>query len=80
MKNPLIDSSISDLDENGETWNDLLFSYFDKIKSNQEKLSLLIKQHRREQMKQTKEMELREKNEISSLKFKILNSMSLACS
>ena len=80
MKNPLIDSSISDLDENGETWNNLLFSYFDKIKSNQEKLSLLIKQHRREQMKQTKEMELREKNEISSLMFKILNSMSLACS
>ena len=40
-----IDSSISDLDENGKTWNDLLSSYFDKIKSNQEKLLLLIKQH-----------------------------------
>jgi hypothetical protein len=64
-----IDSSIPDLDGiDGGNWNDLLSSYFDKIKSNQEKLSLLIKQHRREQMKQTKR-----KTEIRSLNLKTLN-------
>ena len=64
-----IDSSIPDLDGiDGGNWNDLLSSYFDKIKSNQEELSLLIKQHRREQMKQTKR-----KTEIRSLNLKTLN-------
>ena len=63
-----IDSSIPDLDGvDGGNWNDLLSSYFDKIKSNQEKLSLLIKQHRREQMKQTKELEIEKENRNKEL-------------
>ena len=36
-----IDSFVSDLDD-GKDWNDLLSDYFDKIKSNQEKLLSLI--------------------------------------
>ena len=66
-----IDSSIPDLDGvDGGNWNDLLSSYFDKIKSNQEKLSLLIKQHRREQMKQTKELEIEKENRDKELEVK----------
>ena len=56
-----------ELDEDGKNWNDLLSSYFDKIKSNQEKLSLLIKQHRREQMKQAKELEIERENRNKQL-------------
>ena len=62
-----IDSFIPELDEDGENWNNLLSSYFDKIKSNQEKLSLLIKQHHREQMKQAKELEIERENRNKQL-------------
>lgn len=63
-----IESFTPDLDvEECENWNDLLSSYFDKIKSSQEKLSLLIKQHRREQLKQTKELEIERENRNKEL-------------